>query len=111
MARVRAERDQLRVLTQQLARVVHVLELEKHALEEATGALEQDLAARGDVTDLATRRQRPPPVNGPGPVSRAATAGQRPQAQPAAAFASAGVWPPTHCSAGRPPDSGRAWNT
>ncbi|GAA2779458.1 hypothetical protein RMN57_05905 [Kitasatospora sp. CM 4170] len=56
LARVRAERDELRVLTQQLARVVHVLELEKHALEEANSALEQDLAARGGVTDLATHR-------------------------------------------------------
>ncbi|MFE5372771.1 hypothetical protein [Streptomyces mirabilis] len=56
LARVRAERDELRVLSQQLARVVHVLELEKHALKEANSALEQNLAARGGITDLAARR-------------------------------------------------------
>ena len=36
--------------------MVHVLELEKYALEEANSALEQELAAREGVTDLDTRR-------------------------------------------------------
>ncbi|MFC9930454.1 MULTISPECIES: hypothetical protein [unclassified Streptomyces] len=46
LPRVRAGRDDLRGLTRQLVRVVHVLELEGNALREANGVLEQDLAAR-----------------------------------------------------------------
>ncbi|WP_055495984.1 hypothetical protein [Streptomyces sp. TP-A0356] len=46
LPRVRAERDDLRGLTRQPVRVVHVLELEGNALREANGVLEQDLAAR-----------------------------------------------------------------
>ncbi|KAF5999759.1 hypothetical protein BOG92_024930 [Streptomyces sp. WAC00263] len=38
LARVRAERDSLRAKVQQLARIVHVLEVENHQLRESAGA-------------------------------------------------------------------------
>ncbi|MFB7054822.1 hypothetical protein ACFCXT_17100 [Streptomyces vinaceus] len=38
LARVRAERDSLRSKTQQLARIVHVLEVENHQLRASAGA-------------------------------------------------------------------------
>ncbi|MFE3117514.1 hypothetical protein [Streptomyces niveus] len=37
LARVRAERDSLRTLTQQMARVIHVLEVENHNLRQSAG--------------------------------------------------------------------------
>ncbi|MFJ4790729.1 hypothetical protein [Streptomyces sp. NPDC088794] len=59
MARVRAERDDLRKLTSQLARVVQVLEVENHRVKAANATLEEQLAARAGIPDLASRR--PPP--------------------------------------------------
>ncbi|MBP5888823.1 hypothetical protein [Streptomyces scabiei] len=44
------------VLIQQLARIVHVLELENQQLKEANAALEQQIADRDGVTDLASRQ-------------------------------------------------------
>ncbi|OLZ62770.1 hypothetical protein AV521_40780 [Streptomyces sp. IMTB 2501] len=57
LARVRAERDDLRSQAQLLARVVQVLEIENHRLKETNAALEQQLAAREGVPDLASRRE------------------------------------------------------
>jgi hypothetical protein len=56
LARVRAERDDLRTLTQQLARVVQVLEVENYRMKAANVAFEEQLAARSGVPDLAHRR-------------------------------------------------------
>jgi hypothetical protein len=59
LARVRAERDDLRGQTQLLARIVHVLEIENSKLKETNAALEQQVAAQSSVPDLARRRRRP----------------------------------------------------
>ncbi|MFD5836193.1 hypothetical protein ACFWHV_21875 [Streptomyces collinus] len=59
LVRVRAERDDLRSQAQLLARIVQVLEIENHRLKEAHEALEQQLAARAGVPDLASRRLPP----------------------------------------------------
>ncbi|MFL0021402.1 hypothetical protein ACJBCE_00475 [Streptomyces sp. NBUL23] len=56
LARVRAERDDLRTQTQLLARIVQVLEIENHQLKETTLALERQLADRAGVLDLTRRR-------------------------------------------------------
>ncbi|MFJ8694219.1 hypothetical protein [Streptomyces roseolilacinus] len=58
--RVRAERGELRSQAQLLARIVQVLEIENHRLKETNAALEQQLAARAGVPDLAGRRQPRP---------------------------------------------------
>ncbi|GGV52432.1 hypothetical protein GCM10010245_82570 [Streptomyces spectabilis] len=60
LARVRAERDDLRGQAQLLARIVQVLEIENHRLKETKTALEQQLAARAGVPNLANRRQPRP---------------------------------------------------
>lgn len=57
LARVRAERDDLRTQTQLLARIVHVLEIENHQLKETTSDLERQLADRAGVPDLTRRRR------------------------------------------------------
>jgi hypothetical protein len=56
LVRVRAECDDLQTLTQQLARIVHVLEVENQQLKATNSALQQQLATRSGVTDLASRR-------------------------------------------------------
>jgi hypothetical protein len=56
LVRVRAECDDLQTLTQQLARIVHVLEVENQQLKATNSALQQQLATRSGVTDLAGRR-------------------------------------------------------
>ncbi|MFE1029675.1 hypothetical protein ACFW5I_34915 [Streptomyces sp. NPDC058818] len=60
LVRVRAERDALRSQAQLLARIVQVLEIENHRLKETNAALEQQLAARAGVPNLAGRRQPRP---------------------------------------------------
>lgn len=60
LARVRAERDDLRTLTQQLARIVQVLEVENHCLKATTSELKQQLAARNGVANLASHRSSRP---------------------------------------------------
>lgn len=60
LARVRAERDDLRKLTQQLARVVQVLEIENHQVKAANAALHEQLATRSGVVDLSRRRRNRP---------------------------------------------------
>ncbi|MFB8776300.1 hypothetical protein [Streptomyces broussonetiae] len=60
LARIRTERDDLRSQAQLLARIVQVLEIENHRLKETNAALEQQLAARTSVPDLASRRQPRP---------------------------------------------------
>ncbi|MER7408105.1 hypothetical protein ABT373_38010 [Streptomyces sp. NPDC000070] len=60
LVRVRAERGELRSQAQLLARIVQVLEIENHRLKETNAALEQQLAARAGVPDLAGRRQPRP---------------------------------------------------
>ncbi|MFD8005634.1 hypothetical protein [Streptomyces mirabilis] len=57
LARIRAERDDLRSQAQLLARIVQVLELENHRLKETNAALEQQLADRAGVPNLASRRR------------------------------------------------------
>ncbi|MFF5313143.1 hypothetical protein [Streptomyces massasporeus] len=57
LARVRAERDDLRVQTQLLARIVHVLEIENSKLKETNAALQRQVAARASVPDLTRRRR------------------------------------------------------
>ncbi|MET9513114.1 hypothetical protein ABZX62_32485 [Streptomyces flavidovirens] len=59
LARVRAERDDLRGQAQLLARIVHVLEIENSNLKETNAALEQQVAAQSAVPDLTRRRRRP----------------------------------------------------
>ncbi|MEV6781947.1 hypothetical protein [Streptomyces sp. NPDC051098] len=59
LARVRAERDDLRSQAQLLARIVQVLEIENHRFKETNEDLEQQLAARVGVPDLASRRLPP----------------------------------------------------
>ncbi|GAA2568982.1 MULTISPECIES: hypothetical protein [Streptomyces] len=59
LARVRAERDDLRGQAQLLARIVQVLELENSKLKETNAALEQQVAAQASVPDLTRRRRRP----------------------------------------------------
>ncbi|GGX46473.1 hypothetical protein [Streptomyces noursei] len=59
LARVRAERDDLRGQAQLLARIVHVLEIENSKLKDANAALEQQVAAHSSVPDLTRRRRRP----------------------------------------------------
>ncbi|MFI2906720.1 hypothetical protein ACG2OD_00400 [Streptomyces sp. PDY-4] len=59
LARVRAERDDLRGQAQLLARIVHVLEIENSKLKETNEALEQRLAAQSAIPDLTRRRRRP----------------------------------------------------
>ncbi|WP_205523217.1 hypothetical protein [Streptomyces sp. RLB3-17] len=60
LVRVRAERNDLRSQAQLLARIVQVLEIENHRLKETNAALEQLLAARTGVPDLASRRPPQP---------------------------------------------------
>jgi hypothetical protein len=60
LARVRAERNDLRSQAQLLARIVQVLEIEYHRFKETNAALEEQLAARTGVLDLAGRRRRCP---------------------------------------------------
>jgi hypothetical protein len=50
----------LRKLTQQLARVVQVLEIENHQVKAANAALQEQLAARSGVADLCRRRRNRP---------------------------------------------------
>ncbi|MEU6346219.1 hypothetical protein ABZ883_35310 [Streptomyces sp. NPDC046977] len=59
LARVRAERDDLRGQAQLLARIVHVLEIENSKLKETNAALEQQVVAHASVPDLTRRRRRP----------------------------------------------------
>ncbi|MFI1312449.1 hypothetical protein ACH4TS_20245 [Streptomyces albidoflavus] len=59
LARVRAERDDLRGQAQLLARIVHVLEVENSKLKETNAALEQQVAAHTAVPDLTRRRRHP----------------------------------------------------
>ncbi|MCX4760024.1 hypothetical protein OG562_03255 [Streptomyces sp. NBC_01275] len=59
LARVRAERDDLRGQAQLLARIVHVLEIENSKLKETNAALDQQVAAQSSVPDLTRRRRRP----------------------------------------------------
>ncbi|MEU9101108.1 hypothetical protein [Streptomyces sp. NPDC048361] len=59
LARVRAERDDLRGQAQLLARILHVLEIENSKLKETITALEQQVAAQSAVPDLTRRRRRP----------------------------------------------------
>ncbi|KOT80938.1 hypothetical protein ADK70_27000 [Streptomyces rimosus subsp. pseudoverticillatus] len=59
LARVRAERDDLRGQAQLLARIVHVLEIENSKLKENNAALEQQVAVRASVPDLTRRKPRP----------------------------------------------------
>ncbi|MFI6858172.1 hypothetical protein [Streptomyces sp. NPDC050416] len=58
LARVRAERDDLRGQAQLLARIVHVLEIENSKLKEANAALEQQVVAHASVSDLTRRRRQ-----------------------------------------------------
>ncbi|MER6977969.1 hypothetical protein [Streptomyces carpinensis] len=58
LARVRAERDDLRGQAQLLARIVHVLEIENSKLKEINAALEQQVAAQASVPDLTRWRRR-----------------------------------------------------
>lgn len=58
LARVRAERDDLRGQAQLLARIVHVLEIENSKLKETNAALEQQVATQSSVSDLTRRRCR-----------------------------------------------------
>ncbi|XIG72690.1 hypothetical protein C1N81_03645 (plasmid) [Streptomyces sp. SGAir0957] len=59
LARVRAERDDLRGQAQLLARIVHVLEVENSKLKETNEALKQQMATYTSVPDLTQRRRRP----------------------------------------------------
>ncbi|MEU7899934.1 hypothetical protein AB0B45_44760 [Nonomuraea sp. NPDC049152] len=54
---IRAERDDLRILTQLPARVVHGLELENQHPQHTNTALKQQLTAYSGVADLASRRR------------------------------------------------------
>lgn len=56
LARVRAERDDLRSQAQFLARIVQVLELENQQLKNTNTALEQKVASLTNVTNLGSRR-------------------------------------------------------
>ncbi|MCX5097646.1 hypothetical protein OOK36_55420 [Streptomyces sp. NBC_00365] len=58
LARVRAERDDLRGQAQLLARIVQVLEIENSKLKDTNAALEQQVAAHAAVPDLTRRRRR-----------------------------------------------------
>ncbi|MCC5036475.1 hypothetical protein DMH02_025645 [Streptomyces sp. WAC 00631] len=60
LARVRAERDDLRGQAQLLARIVHVLEIENHRLKVTNAALEEQLAVQSGVIDLTSRRPPSP---------------------------------------------------
>ncbi|MGW3728500.1 hypothetical protein [Streptomyces sp. F001] len=58
LARVCTERDDLRSQAQLLARIVHhVLEIENHRLKATNAALEEQLADRTGIPDLASRRR------------------------------------------------------
>ncbi|MEU7474168.1 hypothetical protein AB0A94_37760 [Streptomyces sp. NPDC044984] len=57
LARVRAERDDLRTQLQLMARVVQVLEIENHQLEETRSQLEAQLASHTAVADFSRRRR------------------------------------------------------
>jgi hypothetical protein len=57
LARVRAERDDLRGHAQLLARIVHVLEIENSKLKETNAALEHLVATQASVPDLTRRRR------------------------------------------------------
>ncbi|MET8249512.1 hypothetical protein ABZV31_37200 [Streptomyces sp. NPDC005202] len=57
LARVRAERDDLRAQCQLLARIVQVLEIEMHQLKETNAALQGQVAARASVPDLTRWRR------------------------------------------------------
>nr|BFD88629.1 hypothetical protein StreXyl84_80300 [Streptomyces sp. Xyl84] len=57
LARVRAERDDLRGQAQLLARIVHVLEIENSQLKETNAALAQQMAAQTGVPDVTRWRR------------------------------------------------------
>ncbi|OEV10566.1 hypothetical protein AN218_16955 [Streptomyces nanshensis] len=57
LARVCAERDDLRTQTQLLTRIVQVLEIENHRLKKTNRDLERQLADRAAVPDLNRRRR------------------------------------------------------
>lgn len=58
LARVRAERDDLRTQTQLLARIVHILEIENHQLKDTNEQLKAQLADYTSIPDLTRRRRR-----------------------------------------------------
>ncbi|OEJ22232.1 hypothetical protein AR457_40015 [Streptomyces agglomeratus] len=58
LARVRAERDDLRAQNQLMARIIQVLEVENHRLKMTNEQLKTQLADRTSVPDLTRRRQR-----------------------------------------------------
>lgn len=60
LARLRAERDDLRSQAQLLARIVQVLEVENHHLKGTNTALEQRLVAQFGVSDISRRRRVSP---------------------------------------------------
>jgi hypothetical protein len=57
LARVRAERDDLRTQLQLMARIVQVLEVENHQLKETRSRLEGQMASHAAVADLNRRRR------------------------------------------------------
>ncbi|MET7607361.1 hypothetical protein ABZS96_33830 [Streptomyces avermitilis] len=57
LARVRAERDDLRTQLQLMARIVHVLEIENHRLKASNRNLRDQLADHAAVPDLTRRRR------------------------------------------------------
>ncbi|WP_208870797.1 hypothetical protein [Streptomyces aquilus] len=57
LARVRAERDDLRIQAQLMARIIQVLEIENSKLKETNTALQRQVAAHASVPDLTRRRR------------------------------------------------------
>jgi hypothetical protein len=57
LTRVRAERDDLRTQLQLMVRIVQVLEVENHQLEETRSQLEARLASHTAVADFSRRRR------------------------------------------------------
>ncbi|MBZ3908531.1 hypothetical protein [Streptomyces griseiscabiei] len=57
LARVRAERDDLRTQLQLMARIVQVLEVENQQIKEANASLRGQLAAHATIPDLTRRRR------------------------------------------------------
>ncbi|WP_212747198.1 hypothetical protein [Streptomyces montanus] len=57
LARVHAERDDLRTQLQLMARIVQVLEIENHRLKETNRNLRDQLAGHTAVPDLTRRRR------------------------------------------------------
>ncbi|MFF0066623.1 hypothetical protein ACFYRC_34920 [Streptomyces sp. NPDC005279] len=58
LARVRAERDDLRGQAQLLARIVHVLEIENQQLKRTNEQMKAQLAEYTSIPDLTRRRRR-----------------------------------------------------